>query len=152
MKLHCSDKLTTTWLHLALRLPKAIRPDASKDTSYDASRYLGLGDDAIIPYVPPRPPKSNRDRSAVPANNYGKPYVYASLPRVVLDRIVNEATNHGYRVHPGDPKMPSADEDWWLTLNISQGAHVKMERAKGKGFKDTSLSRIFMGVQEGRGC
>lgn len=111
------------------------------------SSYL-KADDGIIPYVPPRPPRNNR-KGAPPQNNYGRSFVYASLPRGLLDRIINEAANHGYRVHPGDPKMPSNDDDWWVTLNISQGAHVKMERKKGAGHTDASLSRIFMASKLG---
>ncbi|KAF7585160.1 hypothetical protein BBP40_012061 [Aspergillus hancockii] len=111
----------------------------------DTSAYLRVND-AIIPYVPPR---GKPKKGGAPSNNYGKGYVYASFHRVLLDRIVNTAASHGYRVHPGDPKMPSTDEDWWITLNISEGARIKMERKKGAGHTDTSLGRLFMASKKG---
>ncbi|KAL1966807.1 hypothetical protein VTN77DRAFT_3772 [Rasamsonia byssochlamydoides] len=111
------------------------------------SPYLRM-DEAIIPYVPPRIQRKGA-RGGAGNNAYGSRYVYAALPRCVLDHIVDEAVAHGYRVALGDPKMPSTSEDWWVTLNFSTGAHVKIERQKGAGFTDTSLGRIFLASKRG---
>lgn len=109
------------------------------------SQYLKV-DDAVIPYVPP--PRAQAGRKAAP-NKYGSGYVYASLPRVLLDHIINEAAVHGYHVIAGEPRMPSTEEDWWMTLNLSKHARIKMEREKGAGHTDASLSRILIATKLG---
>lgn len=109
------------------------------------SQYLKV-DDAIIPYV--APPKPQAGRKSGP-NKYGSNYVYASLPRVLLDHIINEAAVHGYNVIAGEPRMPSTEDDWWMTLNLNKHARVKMERKKGEGHTDASLSRIFLASKLG---
>ncbi|RHZ46255.1 uncharacterized protein CDV56_103216 [Aspergillus thermomutatus] len=46
------------------------------------SVYL-KADDSVIHYVPPRPPRGNRGKSAVPVNNYGISRVVHSMARVL---------------------------------------------------------------------
>jgi hypothetical protein len=112
----------------------------------EESQYLRV-DDAVVPYVPP--PTHTKGARGSNTARYGAKYVYASLPKVLLDHIVNEAAVHGYRVHPGEPRMPSTEEDWWVTLNIAKNSKVRMERKRGEGHKDASLSRIFLASKMG---
>lgn len=109
------------------------------------SQYLKV-DDAVIPYVPPPKPQAGRKAGT---NKYGSSYVYASLPRILLDHIINEAAVHGYHVIAGEPRMPSTEDDWWMTLNLSKHARIKIERTKGEGHTDASLSRIFLATKLG---
>lgn len=114
----------------------------------EESQYLRV-DDGVVPYVHPPPPRKGGRTGTQNASRYGSQYVYASLPRVLLDHIVNEAAAHGYRVYPGEPRMPSTEDDWWVTLNIAKNSKVRMERKKGEGHKDASLNRIFLATKMG---
>ncbi|KAL3440022.1 hypothetical protein BJX65DRAFT_291235 [Aspergillus insuetus] len=105
------------------------------------------GDDAVIPYVPPRETRRSNRRGAPPANNYGKGFVYACLPRALLDHILNEAASHGYKVAPGEARVPSTADDWWITLNLAKNVSVK--RPKNGAMVDASIPRIFMTTKKG---
>ncbi|KAL4800344.1 hypothetical protein BDV19DRAFT_384698 [Aspergillus venezuelensis] len=106
-------------------------------------------DDAVIPYVPPKDSSRSSRRGAPPTNNYGKGYVYVCLPRVLLDRIVNKAATHGHMVALGEEKIQSTKKDWWITLNLSKKARIRMSRKKGDKPTDTSIACIFMSSKMG---
>lgn len=111
----------------------------------EQSPYLRVFD-AVIPYVPPPKPQHG---TKPPVSKYGTGYVYASLPRALLDHIVNEAADHGYNVMAGEANMPSDKDDWWVTLNLNKNAQVKVERRVGEGHTDANLSKIFLRTKLG---
>ncbi|KAL4864624.1 hypothetical protein BDV12DRAFT_200953 [Aspergillus spectabilis] len=142
---------TTEFTRYEVRTPEPRRYFDIKMT-FSWQGMLGSyfkADDAVIPYVPPKDTRRSSRRGAPPTNNYGKGFVYAGLPRPLLDHILNEAASRGYHVASGEDRIPSTAEDWWITLNLAKNVSTKMSRKKGAPFTDASLPRIFMTSKKG---
>jgi len=110
------------------------------------SEYLRVNG-ACAPYVPP--PTSRKTGGRVPAIKYGTEYVYAGVPRCLLDRIKECAEMTGAKAVPGG-KLVSTDEDWWMTLSFTTNTTVKVYQ-NGVA-KNVSLARIFAATNKGVMC
>lgn len=79
----------------------------------------------LRPFPPPK--KKKRAHAIVRA------CIDMASVRLRFPAVVNEAAVCGLKVHPGESRMPSMEEDWWVTFNISKNTKAHMERKGGGG-------------------
>ncbi|KJZ69349.1 hypothetical protein HIM_11260 [Hirsutella minnesotensis 3608] len=83
----------------------------------------------------------------IKASNYGTDFIIARLQKSVGDKIVAEALKKDIVVSLDDKRVPSDENNWWLTINNTSG-RIGTINPRGE-FDPKDLGAIFKATEEG---